>query len=114
MHTAEVIERALRQHAEGAAAAERGLGHGVDRAVATGRNDDAIRRPCRLHRAGSELADAVGPLGDEEGQLAPCLLACGFDAGLGLARIAAARARVDDDEQRRMIGGRRARDGRGV
>ena len=41
VRAAEVVEGALRQHAEGAAAAEHGLGHGVDGAVAAGGHDDA-------------------------------------------------------------------------
>ena len=105
MGAAEIVERALRQHAECAATAERGLGHGVDGAVAASRHDDAVRPLRQTHRLARQIADALWVGDDHHVRRAAGRRAGGVDCRARLGRVAVTRAHVEDDEERRLHGG---------
>ena len=100
VRAAEVVEGALRQHAEGAAAAQHGLRHGVQRAVAAGGDDHAACRLGALHRIARDDRQAPRVVHLQQMQLAPGRGAGLFDRQALAFGIAGARAEIEDDEQR--------------
>ena len=109
---AEVVERALWQHAEMAAAAERGLGHRVDAAVAAGGHHDAAGLLRAPHCLVCQFGDALGLVHHQQVQLAAGFGAGALDRGARLGSVTVARADVEDDEQRWRHERRQGRFGR--
>ncbi|MDT4857075.1 hypothetical protein FQZ97_914870 [compost metagenome] len=97
---AEIVEGALRQHAEGAAAAQRGLGHGVDGAVAARGHHHAAHGPGTFDRLARQRLHTAGAVHEEHAVPAAV---CGkgvIDDLAGLRSALAAGAGVEHDEER--------------
>ena len=111
VRAAEVIEGALRQHAEREAAAKHGLRDGVDRAVAAGRDDDAGVGLCCGDGGLRDFRQARRIVGAMKSMRAPGFTQHIRDHGLRRVGILVPRAGVDDDVQRRRWRWRSRHDG---
>ena len=99
MGAAEIVEGALRQHAKGQPAAERGLRHGVDGAVAARGHHHAADCAGPLHRLARERLHRGALIHKKDAVLAAGRGAAFLDDPAGLGGVRVARAGVENDEQ---------------